>query len=483
MGRLMITTALTLAAFQAAPALPALDSLIHRLRADVPWLAVAVAVVRGDSVLHVAGYGQDAGGAPVTGTTPFYIASSTKSFTALTAVLLARRGIVDLDIPVARYAPAFTLPAPLDPSRVTLRTLLSHRGGFESAPVSYRTAFSGDLPRDSLLALVARTATAVDTGFTYTNTQFIVAARVLELVTGTPWQELVTREVLRPLRLTRSAARYRDARGWPLVTGMGPGPDGVRPVPPKDDAIMHAAGGMVMSAADAATWLRAQLTDGRVAGRAAFPAGAVAATHRRQAIQRDSLGDILRVGYGLGWQIGVWNGDTVYHHFGNYPGAFAHISFMPDARIGVAVLLNSELPAHRDLHQVIAQAAYDAARARPVAAIPAADSLGAMTRRMEQIFTRDFAQRAARGISPPRGWAPYAGTYRHPDYGPLTIVVRGDSAWLHYGLIRTRVEVFRGDDIRLETVAGRASGTVARPTFDDAGRVVALTAGGLTFRR
>ena len=481
----MIPILMMLSLQQSAPQLARLDSLMQRISAQVPYLAFGVTVVRADEVLHLKTYGNDTSGQPLTAQSPFYIASSTKSFTALVAAILADRRQIDLDVPISRYVPGFTLPSPLDASRVTLRRLLSHRGGFESGPVGTRTAFTGNLATDSMLPLLMRTAMPVDTGFRYTNTQFILAARVMELVTGTPWQDLVAREILRPLGMTRSTARLSEAAAWPAAQGYSPGPEGTRPIGQKSDAIMHAAGGMVMSTSDAARWLRFQLGKGRLDGRQIVPERIVMATRAQAASQRDSFETIDRFGYGLGWQIGMWHGDTLLHHFGNYPGAFAHVSFMPARGVGVAVFQNSEMPAHGRIAGLIARYAYDLViggdPARLAAAEREVDSLASRTARMTAIFRNDWARRAARGTTPPRGWAPYAGSYVNPDWGTLEIIAFQDSARLRFGVVETPIQLFQGDDIRLEMTAGRTSGVVARPTFGEDGRVTQLSVDGLVF--
>jgi CubicO group peptidase (beta-lactamase class C family) len=465
-----------------------LDGFVRSLVQRAAPLALAVVVVRGDSVLHLAGYGLRAreGSLPVTSQTAFYIASSTKSFTALTASLLAARGIVDLDAPIQRYAPEFRLPPPLDGSRTTLRRLLSHRGGFESNPVSFRTAYTGDLEPDSLFAVLGRTAHAVDSAFTYTNTAFIVAARVLERATGLRWQELVAREVLTPLGLTRSTAVPSTASRWELVEGYGPGSDGFRVVPSKSDRTMHAAGGMLMSARDAGTWLRAQLGDGMAMGRRRVPAGVIAGTHRPHALYSATEDNIQRIGYALGWQIGILDGDTLYHHLGNYPGAFAHVSFMPAHDIGIAVFANSEMPAFGPVTGIIARRAYDLLRGRREREAMYAsfsDSLEARTVRMANIFRADFVRRSARAAAPPRGWRAYLGHYTAGDMGSLRIVARGDSgAELQYGQLRSPLEVFRGDTLRVDIPPGRG-GRPMPVTMGSDGLVASVTVAGATFLR
>src|SRR5690242_4101066 len=67
----------------------------------------AVAVVHGDQVVHLAGYGHDATGRPVPADTPMPIASLSKSVTALAVMQLVEAGRVDLDRPVTAYQPGF----------------------------------------------------------------------------------------------------------------------------------------------------------------------------------------------------------------------------------------------------------------------------------------------------------------------------------------------------------------------------------------
>jgi len=110
----------------------------------VPGLAVAV--VRGGEVVYLRGFGEadrEAGGA-VTPDTPFYIASATKPFTALAAVLLDRQGALDLDASLAALFPDVAFAPEVRAGEVTVRHLLSHTHGIENGPIGFRAAFSGE---------------------------------------------------------------------------------------------------------------------------------------------------------------------------------------------------------------------------------------------------------------------------------------------------------------------------------------------------
>src|SRR5262245_42011417 len=87
-------------------------------RSGIP--GVALAIVRGERILHTAGYGRNADGSPVTPDTPMALASVSKSFTALAVMRLVEDGRVALDAPFRQYVPEFE---PVDPraARITVR--------------------------------------------------------------------------------------------------------------------------------------------------------------------------------------------------------------------------------------------------------------------------------------------------------------------------------------------------------------------------
>ena len=84
---------------------------------------VAVAIVKGDQIVYLKGYGQaDPSGRPVTPQTPFIIGSITKPFTALAVMQLVEAGKVELDAPVQRYIPWFRVADPKASAQITVRT-------------------------------------------------------------------------------------------------------------------------------------------------------------------------------------------------------------------------------------------------------------------------------------------------------------------------------------------------------------------------
>lgn len=466
----------------------AIEQFVQHVMREIPGLpGMAVVVVRGGEVAYLgaAGTVDVETQVPVTPATPFYIASSTKSFTAMAAAVLAERGVLDLDAPVTRYVPEMRFPEGVDAQQVTLRAMLSHTIPFRNAPIVGRTAYTGEHSPSLLIGLVSQ-STLRDPGFRYDNLGYVLASLVMERVTGKPWQVTLDEVLFEPLGMTRTSAYMSEAASWGVAAPHRLVPTGqaarIRQL--KVDATMHAAGGMVTSAADLARWLEAQLHAGRVDGRQVIPAGVVREAHRPQATMTPvRFGPYSRHAYGLGWYHSTIGGDTVLQHFGGYAGARAHVSFMPAHDIGVAVLLNVNGP-NASAADVVASFAYDVMLGRP-GAWARHDSLVAQGRadieRMSAGASGHAAEIAARPRTLSLPNAAYAGVYENPQLGRMT--VREDGAVLHVSLgqLRSRSQYFtRPEAIRVEMEEG--SGDVIQFTVAG-GRATALRYNGLDFRR
>src|SRR5215203_4102085 len=97
-------------------------------RLNIP--GVALAIVEGDEIAHLRGFGRARpGGEEPTPHTPFIIGSLTKSFTALAVMQLVEAGKVELDAPVQRYLPWFRVADPRASVQITVRHLLNQTSG------------------------------------------------------------------------------------------------------------------------------------------------------------------------------------------------------------------------------------------------------------------------------------------------------------------------------------------------------------------
>lgn len=315
---------------------------------------VSVAVVKDDRVILEAAFGiRNADGDPADSDTVFYIASSTKSFTAFAICMLAAEGKLDLDQPVVEVLPAFRLKDEEATRSVTIRDLLSHRLGISAHPaIVFNDAYSGQITEERFFRLLERSE---PTGkFTYNNLHFTILGRCVESVSGLHWKRFLRERIFDPIGMGRTSGNVSYYDGDPNVSfGLQPGIRGFEDVAvAKTDETMHAAGGLKTTARDLAQFIRLNLNRGIVDGTRLLPEKNTEAMWVRTSKDDGDFGPFQRSGYGLGWVTGALGGETLVSHFGGYAGFSAHVSFMPEHGVGVAVVANGGGSAGRGAHAI-----------------------------------------------------------------------------------------------------------------------------------
>jgi CubicO group peptidase (beta-lactamase class C family) len=326
------------------------DAVLAAYRARIPRLmaeqgvpGVAVVVVDGDRVLWEQGFGSTDrdGGVPVTPDTIFSVQSMSKTFTATAVLQAVQAGRLDLDAPLARYLPGFTVHSAFEQHperRITVRMLLSCTAGLgHEAPLGNNyTPEVGTF--DDHVRSIGRTwlRFPVGTGFAYSNEGFDLAGYVLEQVSGKPFPEVVHDSLLAPLGMDRSTFDRAAVRA---ATNRAVGHTGGI-APPRLGSPMTAAGGLWTSAADLARFLRFQLDNGRVDGRTVLDPSLL----RQMRTVPDSPPSTT-AGYALGIARTRWQAAQnldLFTHGGGGEGFLSDLWFAPQLRLGVAVLTNSD---------------------------------------------------------------------------------------------------------------------------------------------
>jgi CubicO group peptidase (beta-lactamase class C family) len=468
----------------------ALEAFVEEAMALELAPGASVTVVDGDEVAFLRGYGwaDIARSRPMTAETPFYIASSTKSFTGMAAAILDADGRLELDAPLSRYLPGVRLRAPSSEDSITLRAQLTHTHGLDNGgPIVIRTAYTGDHDEDVLIGLLEQQpAGEQGRAFEYGNLGYNVAGLAIDRALGTSWKDVLAEEIFGPLGMDATTAYMSRVEEDARATPYGWEPDGWEARRyAKDDANMHAAGGLVTTGEDLGRWLVANLNLGRLQGRQAIPAAAVREAHRPMAENDDAWGPFTREGYALGWHVGTYDGSRQLHHFGGFPGFHTHVSFLPEERVGVAVLVN-ESGMGSALATGIAAYAYDVYRGVEDLAARSDALLARLTEERDRSragIRADRERRAARPQRLPHPLQAYAGVFENPDYGRTIWEVRGDRLFATMGIAESDVEVYDGasNALRVELTGG---GIVA--SFDFPGgaeRAAAVTMMGVRFER
>jgi CubicO group peptidase (beta-lactamase class C family) len=334
-----------------ASELPAADTLMSRLMSTDNVPGAALALIKDDRIVLEKGYGfRDLEThAPVTVTTLFNIGSISKSFTALGIAQLVDQRKVDLDTPVIEYIPDFRLSNPQALLTLTLRRLLSHSSGL---PADEQWPPLVPPTREGIVGEFAGMPTTAQPGtrFQYCTRCIVLAAYVLERVTGQSWEAYTRSQIFVPLRMTAASfgprgLEHASDRAQPYRHDAGL--DEV-PVPWARLQYLESlapGGGINANIDDMAQYALLQVGDGTIAGRRLISAHMLAELHRPEIAVGDDWTPTARaenLHYALGWFTADLHGTHVIFHFGGNPGFRAVIAVVPAAKAGVVVLTNGE---------------------------------------------------------------------------------------------------------------------------------------------
>jgi CubicO group peptidase (beta-lactamase class C family) len=442
---------------------------------------MAIAIVRDGRILWRAEVGEAdlETHRPAGPETRFYIASTSKALTGLAVARLAEHGAFGLGTPLARALPAARLPDGLSPDSVTVLDVLTHTHGLGSmGPVSLRMSITGEFEsNDQMLALVrAHGLARGGRAYQYSNLSYELAGILLAPEGRDGWKSVVEREVTAPLGMTHTTSFVSHLAESVIAMPHEMGVERIERVRlAKDDTNMGPAGGHFSTAGDLARLLIAEMRGGRIDGRQVIPARVIALTQRPHAAQDREVGAYHRHGWGIGWDLGTYDGDTLIHRFGGFSGYYSHVSFMPEHGIGVVVLVNGGRAASW-LADAVANTIYDRLRGR-------SDAEERFQRSLDDVLARgaeerkavadDIAKRAARPQTWPLPLDAYAGTYRNPNFGTIAIAREGGGLQASMGAARSAIEVADPAKHQLRvTLLGFGSFLTAAP--DTSGRITAL---------
>jgi CubicO group peptidase (beta-lactamase class C family) len=271
----------------------------------------------------------------------FQIGSITKVWTATMVMQLVEEGALHLDAPVVDVLPEFRLADGEVTTRVTMRHLLTHTSGIDGDV--FTDTGRGDDCLEKYVVLLGEVAQNHPLGatFSYCNSGYAVAGRVIERLTGLTWDKALRDRLLDPLGLKhtvtlpeeailhRAAVGHQASAGgqparvprWILPRGLGPG------------------GLITASVADVLTFARLHLAGGITQdGRRLLSAASVATMAAKHADLPNSLNS--RDSWGLGWSRFGWDGHRLIGHDGGTIGQAAYLRLLPEAGLAVVLLTN-----------------------------------------------------------------------------------------------------------------------------------------------
>ena len=236
------------------------DRIATQVLAQTGVPSASVAVIQHGKLIYAHAYGSArlaTGSSPAVSATPamrYCIGSVSKQFTAAAILMLQERGKLSLDDPVGKYIPGLTRG-----NEVTIRQILSHTSGYQDYwPEDYlMTPMLQPSTPQQVLDTWAKKPLDFEPGtqWQYSNTNYAIAGRIVEVVSGQPLFDFLTQHIFRPLHMNsvwnsdQIALTPADAAPY-YRHALGP----LRPAPPEGHGWMFAAAELAMTAHDLALW-------------------------------------------------------------------------------------------------------------------------------------------------------------------------------------------------------------------------------------
>lgn len=403
---------------------PQVAATIESWRTEWGVPGVAIAVVRGEEVLLLRGFGvrQLGRGEEVDAGTAFELGSASKTFTATLVALAVEDGIMSWTTPLVDLIPELRLGNAWLEREITVLDALAHRTGFARNDLLWLGgATTGDILR--------RVRYAEPTGgfrheFGYSNLMYILVGEALARVSGRSWETLLGDRITNVLEMSGTGTEGAVLRGNVASPHVRLGDSILVAATPRTH--VGPAGGIMTNARDLGRWMSFQL-----GGKGALlemrrpwtplPLEAFGPQYARAS----------SLGYGAGWFVSDYAGRLMVDHIGGHGGMVANVTLIPEEKIGVAVLTNegdNVLPVAATYHVLDLL-------------------LGLEPRPWNQTLIEFWQQvrqmRAAAGAAPggsqkqdapPRlGLDAYAGRYTSPLYGDVHVEFGDEGLNVRYG--------------------------------------------------
>ena len=324
-----------------------IEALILESMTDQIVPGLAVAVVKGDQITHLEGYGfaDLEKRIPFTPDSSYQIGSTSKNLTGFAIAQLLERGLIDLDASVTAYVPYFQVDHTQSDS-ITVRQLLGQTSGLPATDFVYER----NMPVFDIRASESMARSLHDLKlerepgerYEYSNYNYVTLGLIIERVSNMPYDDYMLEHVFKPLGMTRTFAPASD---W-IPAALNPGTGYVYATHQpsiKRDVIMsrawNSSGLIVSNATDIARYLIAQLNDGvSVKGNRVISKAALERSQTGLNLAESTLGGECE--YGFGWETATREGLRVVEHGGDARTSGSYFLLLPDQKIAVGILMN-----------------------------------------------------------------------------------------------------------------------------------------------
>lgn len=328
-----------------------INSYIQKVQHEwqIPGMAAAFAL--DGEVVYAKGFGvkEKGGNEPINTSTVFQVGSVSKSFTAAVMASLVEEGKVTWEDTVVNILPDFKMYDPWVTANMQIKDIMTHRSGLLEQAGTYIPNLGYD--RDDIYKMLAlmKPVYSFRGGYQYNNITFIIAAKIIEKVTGKSWEENVQERIFNPVGMTSSSLNkegfvaskdvaipheyyYKDSIRVNALHG--------------DDqalwwlTVVGPAGSVNSCVNDMIKYAEFHRLNGLVEGKQVISEKEVKYLHKGQIItSQDTNRTTL---YGHCWYVEQNNKYRLYFHTGTTWGFTALCFYVPQIKLSGVILVNCE---------------------------------------------------------------------------------------------------------------------------------------------
>lgn len=331
-----------------------IDSLVQNAIKKFNVAGVAVAVVKDGKIIHEKGYGVRSitTKLPVDEHTNFQIASNSKAFTTAALSILIDEGKLNWTDKVRTYLPEFKMYNDYVTENFLIEDLLCHRSGLGLGAGDLMDFPDGtDFTIKDKLTIFQhfKPISNFRTQWDYDNQLYTIAGELIARVSGMTWEKFIQSRILDPLQMTNSFSSQNAINDKTnMATPHSAETGTIRTIGTFQDMINGAAGGIVSNVDDMSKWMILQLNKGKYGTK--LDKKLFSEARQKEMWTIHAVMDVNPSprynqhfsGYGLGWFLGDTKGNLQVSHTGGLPGMLTTVSLIPDLKLGVVILTNTE---------------------------------------------------------------------------------------------------------------------------------------------
>ena len=324
-----------------------LDEIASKAMEKASAPGASIALLRDGEIVYKKGYGARnlASNTPATADTLYGIGSCTKSFICLATMMQVQEGKISVDTPIRDHLP---VEVDFKDSPITVKSLMSHSSGFPSlgtADVMIAKMSLGGHPipltsEADFYSFLNNAGDRLDAKprekYYYLNAGYTLLGLLLEKLEGEQLENILRKRIWKPLGMNRTTLmKNKYTADEDRMTAYWKNPEGkIVPSEHPFHELIYAPGGILSSVVESCSYLNMYMGNSE------------------PLIEDDLLAEMVMIhsprpstifgegGYGYGWGIMEFNGETMITHTGSTGVSGANYLFVPERNIGVAYLTN-----------------------------------------------------------------------------------------------------------------------------------------------